>query len=62
MPHPTTAGIPSSLATIAAWDNGAPMSVIMAEALGKRGVHPTLVVEATNISPFFKVFSFFRIC
>jgi len=51
LPHPTTAGIPSSLATMAAWDKGAPMSVMMAAALGKRGVHPTLVVDATNISP-----------
>ncbi len=36
--HPTTAGIPSSLATIAACDKGAPISVMIAAALGKMGV------------------------
>src|SRR5690554_4856224 len=30
LPHPTTAGIPSSRATIAAWDKGAPTSVMTA--------------------------------
>src|SRR5215212_7489827 len=50
-PQPTTAGIPSSRATIAAWDNGAPTSVTTAAARGKSGVQPTLVTVVTNTSP-----------
>ncbi|MDD4591004.1 MAG: hypothetical protein PHG06_11345 [Parabacteroides sp.] len=38
--------MPSSLATIAAWDKGAPTSVMIAAARGKRGVHPRLVLVA----------------
>ncbi len=49
--YPTTAGIPNSLATITAWDNGAPMSVIIAEALGKSGDQPIFVATVTRIYP-----------
>ena len=47
----TTAGMPSSRATIAAWDSGAPTSVTTAAARGKIGVQPMLVTVATRISP-----------
>lgn len=50
-PQPTTAGIPNSLATIAAWERGAPMSVTIAETFVKIVVHPILVAVATSISP-----------
>ncbi len=50
-PHPTTAGIPSSRATIAAWDSGARTSVTTAPARGNSGVQPTLVVVVTSTSP-----------
>lgn len=48
----TTAGIPYSLATIAAWDTGLPISVTIAEATLNRGVQTGAVKGATNISPF----------
>ena len=51
LPQPTTAGMPSSLATIAAWESGAPTSVITAAARGKSGVQPTLVIVVTSTSP-----------
>ena len=49
--EPTTAGIPSSRATIAACDSGAPTSVTTAAARGNSGVQPTLVTLVTSISP-----------
>src|SRR5579859_5548262 len=51
LPQPTTTGIPSSRATIAACDNGVPTSVTTAAARGNRGVQPTLVTVVTRISP-----------
>jgi hypothetical protein len=51
LPQPTTAGMPSSRATIAAWDSGAPTSVTTAAARGKSGVHPMFVTVVTRISP-----------
>jgi hypothetical protein len=36
LPHPTTAGIPSSRATIAECDKGAPTSVTIADARGEK--------------------------
>ena len=49
--QPTTAGMPNSRATIAAWDNGAPMSVTIADTLWKATVQPMLVTRVTRISP-----------
>ena len=51
LPQPTTAGMPSSRATMAAWDSGAPTSVTTAAARGKIGVQPTLVTAVTSTSP-----------
>jgi hypothetical protein len=50
-PQPTTAGMPSSRATMAAWLSGAPRSVTMAAARGKSGVQPMLVMVVTSTSP-----------
>jgi hypothetical protein len=50
-PQPTTAGIPSSRATMAAWLSGAHRSVTIAAARGKSGVQPMLVNVVTRISP-----------
>ena len=49
--QPTTAGMPNSRATIAAWDRGAPMSVTIAETLWNATVQPILVARVTRISP-----------
>jgi hypothetical protein len=43
--------MPSSRATIAACESGAPTSVTIAAARGKIGVQPTLVALVTRISP-----------
>ena len=51
LPQPTTAGMPSSRATMAACQSGAPTSVITAAARGKSGVQPTLVIVVTSTSP-----------
>jgi len=49
--QPMTEGMPSSRATMAAWESGAPRSVTTAPARGRSGVRPTLVVTVTRISP-----------
>ena len=49
----TTAGIPYSLATIAAWDVGLPISVTAAAATLKRGVQIGDVYGDTSIYHFF---------
>ena len=52
LPHPTTAGIPNSLATIAACESGAPMSVTIADTFGNASVQPIFVAVVTSMSPF----------
>jgi hypothetical protein len=46
--------MPNSLATIAACDKEAPISVIVAEALGNKRVQPILAVLVNKISPAWK--------
>jgi len=50
-PHPTTAGIPNSRATIEAWLSALPTSVTTAAARLKRGVQPDVVRGAPRVSP-----------
>ena len=51
--QPTTAGMPNSLATMAACDRGAPMSVTIADTLWNATVQPMLVARVTRLSPSF---------
>jgi hypothetical protein len=51
MPVPTTAGMPSSRAIIAAWQVRPPRLVTIAEARFMIGSHSGSVMSATNTSP-----------
>src|SRR3954464_13447177 len=48
---PTTAGIPSSRATMAAWLSGPPCSVTSAASIGRTGLKPGDVRLVTSTSP-----------
>ncbi len=52
---PTTAGMPSSRATMAAWQVRPPLSVITPAAIFMTGSQSGLVAGATRISPGLKV-------
>ena len=47
----STAGMPNSRATIAAWLSTAPLSQTTAAALRNNGVHEGSVIAHTNTSP-----------
>ena len=51
---PTTAGMPSSRATMAAWQVRPPLSVMMPAAIFMTGSQSGLVAGATRISPGLK--------
>ena len=58
LPVPTTAGMPSSRETIAAWEVRPPFSVIIAEAIFIIGSQSGSVISVTKISPFWNSSNF----